>query len=98
MLRHHNITHHREPISAGHVLQRPEKQIPPSGAPQKRSPLITTGRDEMQILRPVESFETCGHVAIVGLWFTRNDVTDDPRTHPCKERKDGATSSLVVQS
>jgi len=65
MLRHHHVANNRKPIAATHLLQRLEKQIPPSGAPEKSASLIATGRDEMQILRPVKSFETCGHVAIV---------------------------------
>jgi hypothetical protein len=71
MLRHHDIAHHGKLIPEATLLQCLEKQIPASGAPQKRAPLITTGGDEMQILRPVESFETFRHVAIVGLWLAQ---------------------------
>jgi len=67
MLRHDNVAHNRKSIALAHLLQRLEKQIPAGGAAQKRPPPITTGRNEMQILCSVESFETCGHVAIVDL-------------------------------
>jgi hypothetical protein len=66
MLRHHDVAHHGKLIPEANLLQCLEKQIPPGSAVEKSAPLITTGGDEMQILRPVESFETFRHVAIVG--------------------------------
>jgi hypothetical protein len=66
MFRHHNVPDYRKPVAAVHLLKRLEKKITASGAAKKSASLIATRGDEMQILSPVESFETFRHRTIVG--------------------------------
>jgi hypothetical protein len=62
MFRHHNISHYHEPVTPANFLQSFEEKIAIFRPCEQRPALITTGGDEMQILRAVVSLQTWRHI------------------------------------
>ena len=90
MFRHHHISHYHEPVTPANFLQSFKEKIAILGSREQRRALITTGGDEMQILRAVVSPQTCRHIRTYLLLITL-DVTSD-HSHPSKTAKGGAAA------
>src|SRR5579884_1565567 len=94
MFRHHHISHYHEPVTPANFLQSFNEKLTIFSSREQRPALITTGGDEMQILRAVVSLQTCGHIRTYLLLITL-DVTRD-HAHPSKTAKGGAAMVVVL--
>ena len=61
VLWHDNVTHYHEMVSPPYPLQDTKQQVAILCPREQREPLITTGRNEMEISRTVVAAKFIGH-------------------------------------
>lgn len=61
MLRHNHVTDHTETVPRAHLIENLHEPVARSSRSKKRSPTITTERNEVKIPSPVVALERIAH-------------------------------------
>ena len=81
VLRHDHISHYHELIALPRLFENGEESVTGSCGLQQWQSVVARTSDKVQMVRTVSTMQAAGHNSL---------CYRQPRTRPCKKRKDGA--------
>jgi hypothetical protein len=84
VFRHHDISHHYEPIALAGLFQHGEGTVAAPCGTEQRHAAIARTRDKVQRIGAIVAMQSARH--------DEHDGISSIAAHPCKKRKDGAST------